>query len=82
MVDIMAGLMEDASFLVLTAIGILALVFVAATWVRTRSMMPTIGAILLGAVVLWGVANFPTLQREINEDITHNNTQTRERAPR
>ena len=24
----------------------------------------------------------PTLQREINEDITHNNTQTRERAPR
>ena len=82
MVDIMAGFMEDAKFLVILAIGVMALVFVVATWVRTKSMVPTLGAILLGAVVIWGVNNFDTLQNQVDEDVQHNDTQGRIRVTR
>ena len=44
------------------------MVFVVATWVRTKSMVPTLGAILLGAVVIWGVNNFDMLENQVNED--------------
>ena len=60
----------DFTNLVQLGIGLLALVFVGMTWARTRSLAPTLGALVLGAVVVWGVNNMPILQREVDEDIT------------
>jgi hypothetical protein len=51
---------------------LLALVFVGTTWVRTKSLAPTLGALVLGAVVIWGVNSMPVLQQNIQEDITRN----------
>ena len=53
-------------------IELLAIVFVGMTWIRTSSLAPTIGAVVLGAVVVWGVNNMPILTREISEDVTEN----------
>lgn len=53
------------------AIVLLAIVFVGMTWVRTRSLAPTLGAVLVGAVVAYGVINIDTLQDEVEQDVTN-----------
>lgn len=72
MVQIIDNFLKDFTGLVQLGIGLLALVFVATTWVRTKSLAPTLGALVLGAVVIWGVNSMPVLQRNINEDIVQN----------
>lgn len=69
MVDIIDGLMGDAMFLLESAIVLMAIIFVISTWSRTRSMMPTIGALVFGVFVIWGVWNIDILQQEVEEDI-------------
>jgi hypothetical protein len=66
------------SFQVLVAAGILllAIVFVGMTWIRTRSVAPTLGAVLLGAVVVWGVNNIDVLENKVNEDVNQGGTLT------
>ena len=61
-VDIMAGFMEDTKFLVILAIGVMALIIVVAVWVRSKAFVPTLGAVLFGAVVTWAVHNVDFLQ--------------------
>lgn len=67
-----------ASFqtLVIAGILLLAIVFVGMTWVRTRSLAPTLGAVMLGAVVVWGVNNIDVLEDKVNEDVTREGTFT------
>lgn len=67
-----------ASFQVLVIAGILllAIVFVGMTWIRTRSLAPTLGAVLLGAVVVWGVNNMDVLEDKIDEDVSREGTFT------
>lgn len=72
MVQIIENFLGDFTTLVKLGIALLALVFVATTWVRTKSLAPTLGALVLGAVVIWGVNSMDVLQRNINEDITQN----------
>jgi hypothetical protein len=72
MVQIIENFLGDFTALVKLGIALLALVFVATTWVRTKSLAPTLGALVLGAVVIWGVNSMDVLQRNINEDITQN----------
>jgi len=63
------GLMNDASTVLIAACATLAIWFVLWTWVRTRSVVPTVGALLLGAVVLWGVNNVGGIRGKVEEDI-------------
>jgi hypothetical protein len=72
MVEIINNFLTDFTGLVQIGISLLALVFVATTWVRTKSLAPTLGALILGAVVIWGVNSMPVLQRNINEDVVEN----------
>jgi hypothetical protein len=71
-VEILRNFLGDFTGLVKLGITLLALVFVATTWVRTKSLAPTLGALVLGAVVIWGVNSMPTLQQNIQEDVTRN----------
>ena len=59
MVEIINNFLTDFTGLVQIGISLLALVFVATTWVRTKSLAPTLGALILGAVVIWGVNSMP-----------------------
>ena len=72
MVEIIRNFLGDFTVLVQMGITLMALVFVGTTWVRTKSLAPTLGALVLGAVVIWGVYNMPILQQNITEDITEN----------
>jgi hypothetical protein len=70
LLDIINGFMREFDSLIKFGIGLLAIIFVGMTWIRTRSLAPTIGAVVLGAVVVWGINNMPVLTREVGEDIT------------
>jgi hypothetical protein len=71
-VEILRNFLGDFTGLVKLGITLLALVFVGTTWVRTKSLAPPLGALVLGAVVIWGVNSMPVLQQNIQEDITRN----------
>jgi hypothetical protein len=66
------GLLGDARQILVTVTGVMAVWFVIWSWIRTRSIVPTLGALLLGAAVLWGVTNVGTLKNKVNEDISRN----------
>ena len=38
-------------------------------WARTKSAVPTVGAVVLGAVVVWGVSNIDFVQQKVDQDI-------------
>lgn len=69
MVDILNGFLSDALALVKLGMALMAIVFVLMTWVRTRSLVPTLGALLLGAVVIYGVNNYDFLSQQVKEDV-------------
>jgi hypothetical protein len=73
-VHILDGLMTDAKSLVLGAVTIMAIVSVIMTWARTRSLVPTLGAVLLGAIVLYGVNNFDFLEKRVGDDVRARST--------
>jgi hypothetical protein len=76
-VNLLNGIMQDVRTLILGAIILMAMVFVIMTWARTRSLVPTIGAVVLGAVVIAAVASYTTFRTGVQQDInryTHETT--------
>jgi hypothetical protein len=69
MFDILDGFVDSAENTIQGAMVVVAIAFVAMTWMRTKSLMPTLGALLLGAVVLYGVNNFRELSERVEEDV-------------
>lgn len=70
MTNLINGIMQDARSVILGAIILFAMAFVIMTWSRTRSLVPTLGAALMGAVVIASVASYTVLRTEVEEDIT------------
>jgi fatty acid desaturase len=71
MVEVLDGAIGAAEGLLKAAVGAMAIWFIIWTWMRTRSLVPVLGALLLGAAVLWGVNNIGFLQNQVNEDVTN-----------
>jgi hypothetical protein len=69
MSDLLQGIMTDARAVLLSAIALMAIAFVIMTWVRTRSLVPTLGSLLLGAVVIAGVNRYSDLKDVAEDDI-------------
>ena len=69
MPNLLNGMMQDAKGLLLGAIVLMAMAFVIMTWARTRSLVPTLGSLLLGAIVIAGVAKYATIRTEVEGDI-------------
>ncbi|HEY7069115.1 MAG TPA: hypothetical protein VH479_03335 [Acidimicrobiales bacterium] len=76
MLEIINNFIQSFQVLVAAGILLLAIVFVGMTWIRTRSVAPTLGAVLLGAVVVWGVNNIDVLENKVNEDVNQGGTLT------
>jgi hypothetical protein len=70
MFDLFNNLLGEAQDLVLAAVVLIAIGMVLATWVRTKAFVPTIGAIIFGAFVIWAVRNVDFFEEQIGEDIT------------
>lgn len=69
MLEIMNNLITRVEVLLIAAVVVMAVWFVVWTWVRTRSLVPVISALLLGAVIIWGVTNYADLSGYVDEDV-------------
>lgn len=71
MVEVLNGAIGAGEVLLRAAVGVMAIWFVIWTWVRTRSLVPVLGAVVLGAVVVWGVSasGLRFLERNVQEDV-------------
>jgi hypothetical protein len=67
--EIITEFVDDAEVLVVAAIDIMAVVFVGMTWWRTRALATTLGSLLFGAVIVFGVNNIDILSDEVQEDV-------------
>jgi hypothetical protein len=68
-IDLFNNLIAEAQDLVTAAVVLIAIAIIVSTWARTRAFVPTLGAIIFGALVVWAVRNVDFLQDQIGEDI-------------
>ncbi|GAA2970676.1 MULTISPECIES: hypothetical protein [unclassified Streptomyces] len=54
--------------------GVLVVVAIIGAYWRTKSWVATAVAFLLGALVLWGIANMPSLQGKVGSEINDTGT--------
>lgn len=69
MSNLLHGAMNDARTVLVSAIILMAIAFVIMTWVRTRSLVPTLGSLLLGAIVIAGVNRYSDIKDVAEDDI-------------
>jgi hypothetical protein len=84
--NLIDGMMNDAMSLLIGALILMAVAFVIMTWGRTKSVMPTIGALLVGAFIITMVTRYKIIQDEVDEDLsrytTTNNTPLEDQGDR
>jgi len=68
MTELLHGEIAKVEGLVQAGVALLALIMVVAVWVRSKAFVPTLGAVLFGAVVTWAVHNVDFLQTKVNEE--------------
>jgi hypothetical protein len=68
-IDTGLRLTHDVEALVKAAIVVMGFMFVLMTGLRTRSVVPTIGALLFAGLLGWGVWNTDFIQDKVDEDI-------------
>lgn len=78
MFEILDGFVDSAEQTVLGVMVVMAILFVAMTWMKTRALAPTLGALLLGAIVVYGVNNFRDLSEDIKSDVDQRRVQVTE----
>ena len=74
MIDMLAGKIGEVQALVQAAIVVMALVMVIAVWARSKSLVPTLGAVVFGAAVVWGTNNVEFLEQKIGEEFESRGT--------
>jgi hypothetical protein len=57
----------EVEVLVQAAIAVMAMIMVIAVWAKSKALVPTLGALLFGAFVVWGVDNTDILRPNIDE---------------
>jgi len=66
--DLMHSEIVKVEGLVQAGVALMALIMIVVVWVRTKAFVPTIGAVLFGAVVTWAVHNVDFLQQKVNDE--------------
>ena len=74
MFQILDGFVGKAETTMIGVVTVIAIFIVAATWLRTRSLAPTVGTLLLGAIVIYGVSNFEKLSDDVQKDVDKQRT--------
>jgi len=69
MTNLLHGLMNDARSLLIGALILMAIAFVIMTWARTRALVPVLGSLLLGALVIAGVTRYTSIRGGAEDDI-------------
>ena len=68
MTNLMHAEIVRVEALVQAAVALMALIMIVVVWARTKAFVPTIGAVLFGAVVIWAVHNVDFLQQKVNDE--------------
>lgn len=68
MTELLHGEIAKVEGLVQAGVALLALIMVVAVWVRSKAFVPTLGAVLFGAVVTWAVHNVDFLQSKVDQE--------------
>jgi hypothetical protein len=68
-IQLFSGKIAEIQTLVQSGVGLMALVMVGVVWAKTKAFVPTLGALLFGAIVIWGVHNTDFLQQKIGQDM-------------
>jgi len=69
MTNVLNGIMGDVRSLLIGGLILMAIAFVIMTWARTRSLVPTLGAVLFGVIVIAGVTRYSSLRTETQDEI-------------
>ncbi len=67
--NLLEGIMGDVRSLLIGGLILMAIAFVIMTWARTRSLVPTLGAVVFGVIVIAGVTRYSSLQTETEDEI-------------
>jgi hypothetical protein len=67
--DIVEGLIGRWRVVLLAVVGLLVVVSVIQTYIRTRSWVPTIGVIIIGAAAVWGVSSVEDIQNRVETEV-------------
>ena len=68
MTELLHGEIAKIEALVQAGVALMALIMIAVIWARTKAFVPTIGAVLFGAIVTWSVHNVDFLQQKVDEE--------------
>lgn len=68
MTELLHGEIAKVESLVQAAVALMALIMVIVVWVRTKAFVPTIGALLFGAVMTWAINNVDFLEQKVSEE--------------
>src|SRR5690625_5013943 len=63
------GLYSQVYLVLIATVFLLVIFGVVQTFLRTRSWVPTLGALLIGAVALWGVNSIEGLGRAVDRTV-------------
>lgn len=59
---------QEVQTLVQAALGVAAILSIGWVWWKTKALVPTLGALILAGVVLWGTANLDWFKTKIGEE--------------
>jgi hypothetical protein len=66
--ELLHGEIARVESLVQAAVALMALIMVIVVWVRTKAFVPTIGALLFGALMTWAINNVAFLEQKVGEE--------------
>jgi hypothetical protein len=69
MKDVIDGLYDQAEAILIATVFLLVIFSVIQTFLKSRSWVPTIGVLLVGAVALWGVNSVEWFGGKVDETI-------------
>ena len=49
-------------------VSVMAVVMVISVWAKTKAFIPTVGALVFGAVLTWGVFHSDVLQQKVDQE--------------
>jgi hypothetical protein len=67
-IPVIDGFRADVHTTLVAFFVVAALASAAMAWTRTRSGPPVVAALLVGAVVVWSIANYRYLQGRVDQD--------------
>ncbi|TMK52758.1 MAG: hypothetical protein E6G66_03480 [Actinobacteria bacterium] len=69
MIPWMTAKLAEIRQLIQGGLVVAAVLFIAHVWWKTKALIPTLGAMLLAGMVLWGTANIQWFQDEIGKEM-------------